>query len=99
LHREPKIIGCLVRDPEYKDELKKFEETLQSTFYEDLISDEILDEDMIRILVELIEVEFEKAKSPEEAFSKDNFMLRMLVSYERRNECKRYVRSVLKNPL
>ena len=62
IFKEPKIIATLVRNYDDAASLKALEETLCTTYYEDIIADEVYDDDLIRLLAELLEMEFEKER-------------------------------------
>jgi len=99
IYREPKILATLVKNNQNLASLKVLEETLCTTFYEDIIADEAYDDDLIRLLTELLGVEFENADKPADLLRNNLFTNKMLSSYLKRPECKRYVKSVLKDPL
>ena len=46
-----------------------------------------------------LKVEFENAEKPADLLKNNLFTYKMLSSYLKRPECKRYVKSVLKDPL
>jgi len=56
IYQEPKILATLVKNNQNLSSLKVLEETLCTTFYEDIIADETYDDDLIRLLTELLEV-------------------------------------------
>ena len=56
IHEKPRVLATLVKNYQDWSSLKALEETLCSTFYEDIISDESYDDDLIRLLAELLEV-------------------------------------------
>lgn len=56
IHEKPKVLATLVKNYQEPSSLKALEETFCSTFYEDIISDESYDDDLIRLLAELLEV-------------------------------------------
>lgn len=56
IHEKPRVLATLVKNHQDASALKALEETLCSTFYEDIISDESYDDDLIRLLAELLEV-------------------------------------------
>lgn len=99
IYKEPKILATLVKNNQNLASLKVLEETLCTTFYEDIIADEAYDDDLIRLLTELLEVEFENADKPADLLKNNLFTNKMLSSYLKRPECKRYVKSILKDPL
>jgi len=56
VYDRPKVLATLVKNSPELSSLKAFEETLCSTFYEDIIADDVYDDDLIRLLAELLEV-------------------------------------------
>jgi len=53
---KPKIIPILVKSQQDIPVLRALEETFCTTFYEDIIADEVFDADLIRLIAELVEV-------------------------------------------
>lgn len=53
---KPKIIATIVKNQYDPVSLRALEETLTTTFYEDIITDDTYDDDLIRLLYELLEV-------------------------------------------
>jgi hypothetical protein len=53
---KPKIIATLVKNQYDPVSLRALEESLTTTFYEDIITDDTYDDDLIRLLYELLEV-------------------------------------------
>ena len=109
--RSQRFLAYIVKSHHDSTFLKALEETLCSTFYEDILSDEVYDDDLIRLMAELVEVinifscsrkltklEFEKAKKHGDLFNTDNFTNKILTAYLKRNECRRYVKTILKAP-
>jgi len=56
IHDRPRVLATLVKGSPELSSLKAFEETLCTTFYEDIIADDVCDDDLIRLLAELLEV-------------------------------------------
>ena len=56
IHDKPRVLATLVKGSPELSSLKAFEETLCTTFYEDIIADDVCDDDLIRLLAELLEV-------------------------------------------
>ena len=56
MHEKPKILATIVKNHQNHSSLKVLEETLCSTYYEDIIADEVYDDDLLRLLSELLEV-------------------------------------------
>ena len=54
----PQILAIILKSYIEASKLKALEETLCNTFYENLITDEVYDFDLIRFLSELIKVQF-----------------------------------------
>ena len=52
---KPKIITCLVKNDK-EGKYRALEDTLCTTFFEDIIADETQDDDLLRLLGELLEV-------------------------------------------
>ncbi len=59
LHERPKVLATLVKGSPELCSLKALEETLCSTFYEDIIAEDVSDDDLIRLLAELLEVKIQ----------------------------------------
>lgn len=56
IYERPKILATIMKSHQNISALKVLEDTLCNTFYEDIIADEVYDDDLLRLLAELLEV-------------------------------------------